>query len=82
MFNKKVIDFIKEESKKGIDKDTIFKQLMVHGWTFKDIQEGFDYLDSNLSKNSKGKIFKYIFLTLFIIFLFSLLIILVFWVTK
>lgn len=42
MINQQLLDFIKLQLSKGIDKETITKELIGGGWTVQDIQEGFN----------------------------------------
>ena len=42
MINEQLTDFIIQESKKGISKDVISKELLSGDWTQRDIEEGFN----------------------------------------
>jgi hypothetical protein len=42
MTNQPLLDFIKQQLQKGVDKDVISKQLLANGWTEEDIKEGFE----------------------------------------
>ena len=68
MINQEIIDFITAQLKKGIEKDTIFKELMAHGWTFKDVQEGFDFVTAPKPKHffNRSRILVVIFIFLFL----------------
>lgn len=46
MVNQQLLDFIKQQSSKGVDRDTIVKELSSGGWTIKDIQEGFNSINA------------------------------------
>lgn len=41
MINQQLLDFIKSQLLKGVDKETITKELLEGGWVAKDIDEGF-----------------------------------------
>ncbi|HEY5587863.1 MAG TPA: hypothetical protein VIK86_02790 [Candidatus Paceibacterota bacterium] len=45
MVNQDLIDFIKKELQKGINKEVISKELFVGDWTLEDIEEGFKSID-------------------------------------
>ena len=42
MINQQLLDFIKSQLSKDVDKETITKELLGSGWLEKDIQEGFN----------------------------------------
>lgn len=42
MTNQQLLDFIKQQLLKGVDKETITKELLGGGWAEQDIQEGFN----------------------------------------
>ena len=51
MINQSLLDFIKQQLQKGVDKDTISKQLLTNGWTEEDIAEGFDGMAKPTTSN-------------------------------
>ncbi len=59
MINQQLLDFIKSQLLKGVDKETIIKDLSSGGWTTEDIEEGFDLANAkiiNLTGNSSTPI--------------------------
>ncbi|GEM_PF-3263671 len=46
MINQQLLDFIKSQLLKGVDKETITKELLGSGWAEKDIQEGFNAINA------------------------------------
>lgn len=55
MINQQLLDFIKSQLLKGVDKETITKELLEGGWTREDIEEGFSLANAkivNLTGNS------------------------------
>lgn len=55
MVNQQLLDFIKSQLLKGIDREIITKELLGSGWTEADIQEGFNLANAkiiNLTGNS------------------------------
>jgi len=46
MINQQLVDFIRGQLSKGLDKEIINKELLSNGWNNKDIQEGFEALNS------------------------------------
>lgn len=49
MINQQLVDFIKNQLLKGVDKETISKELLGNGWLEKDIQEGFEGVNINFN---------------------------------
>jgi hypothetical protein len=50
MINQQLIDYIKQQILKGLNRETIIKDLLGNGWEIKDIEEGFTSIDvSNLA---------------------------------
>jgi len=45
MINQQLLDFIKSQLLKGVDKETITKELLGSGWTQVDIDEGFNAIN-------------------------------------
>ena len=45
MTNQQLLDFIKTQLLKGIDKETIIRELLGNGWSENDIQEGFNTIN-------------------------------------
>lgn len=45
MVNQQLLDFIKSQLSKGLDKETITKELLGSGWLEQDIKEGFGMVD-------------------------------------
>ena len=41
MINQQIIDFIKLQLQKNLDKETITKELLANGWSVQDIEESF-----------------------------------------
>lgn len=81
MTNQQLIDFIKEQRKKGLTKEVIYSELSSNGWTINDIEEAFKLLDSNLVEVSipikkrfskKSKIILIIIVVLIIISFWSI----------
>lgn len=48
MINQQLLDFIKSQLLKGIDKEAITKELLEGGWLGKDIEEGFNLINTQL----------------------------------
>ncbi len=46
MINQQLLDFIKSQLSKGVDKETITKELLGSGWVQADIQEGFNAINT------------------------------------
>jgi hypothetical protein len=46
MINQQLIDFIKLQSEKGINKEIITKELLGNGWEMEDIEEGFKAIET------------------------------------
>lgn len=46
MTNQQLLDFIKQQLLKGVDKETITKELLGGGWAEQDIQEGFNAVNA------------------------------------
>jgi hypothetical protein len=59
MINQQLLDFIKAQLLKGVDRETIMKELMENGLTREDIEEGFSLANAriiNLTGNSSSPI--------------------------
>ncbi|MEI7810720.1 MAG: hypothetical protein WCI41_04190 [bacterium] len=52
MTNQPLLDFVKQQLQKGIDKDTISKELLANGWTNQDIEEAFRATNNPIVNNS------------------------------
>lgn len=48
MINQQLLDFIKQQILKGVDNDTISKELISGGWTIEDIKEGFNEINNSV----------------------------------
>ena len=46
MTNQQIIDFIKTQLEKGINKETISKELLANGWTIEDVNESFKAIET------------------------------------
>jgi len=44
MINQQLLDFIKSQLSKGLDKETITKELLENGWAENDVSEGFNII--------------------------------------
>lgn len=53
MINQQLVDFIKSELLKGVDKETITKELLSSGWAEVDINEGFNTINIELKVPQK-----------------------------
>ncbi|ETB63873.1 TPA: hypothetical protein DIC38_01950 [Candidatus Nomurabacteria bacterium] len=56
MINQQLLDFIKQQLLKGVDKETITKELLGSGWTQIDIQEGFNTINTPVVSNMNNPI--------------------------
>ena len=52
MINQQLVDFIKKELQKGLNKEIISKELLANGWTTIDIEEGFTKVQNTVSNLS------------------------------
>jgi hypothetical protein len=70
MINQQLLDFIKNQLLKGVDKETISKELLENGWPEGDILEGFNLINRPSEKPKKIRLinkFVFIFIILIII---------------
>ncbi len=47
MINQQLLDFIKQQSLKGFNRENITKELLASSWTQKDINEAFEFIEKN-----------------------------------
>lgn len=52
MLNQQLLDFIKLQIQKGLDRETISKELLANGWNLQDIEEGFNAINGGIQPST------------------------------
>lgn len=68
MVDKKLLDYVKNELSRGVEKETLTKVLSDAGWEISDIEEAFDKVEPKAQKKRFSRKLLPIFIIIFLIF--------------